>query len=486
MKRHPTASAAPSPLPASPARDWLALIFCALFGAFLGLSLLKFGNPPIMEKWVTAPTNIWEFVLGYPWPIDWAYLLLAGLAVVGGAVALGKQTTSSPRPSNPLKEREKTVRVAISHGISPWYGSRSLGKVLLALPIAWLIWQIVAGTQSVEKELSHLTLKHFVACVACFYLGRFALARSNVLWPFWLTLLGGFLLVLTIGFQQHFGGLAETRQYFFQYIYPQLKEIPPEYLNKISKDRIWATLFYPNALAGVLLLLLPPLLSVIWRTDRLTIGAKGFVVAVVGLGALACLFWSGSKGGWLLMLLLGLIALLRVPMAKRFKVAIVSIVLIAGVAGFFVKYAGFFKKGATSVGARFDYWRAAVQTAKTHPIIGTGPGTFAIPYATIKKPESEMSRMVHNDYLEQASDSGLPGLLLYVGWVIGGLVRSYPRPGGAAEKFDDWIRFCIWLGVLGWALQSCFEFSFYIPALTWAAVAFMGWLLSLQHSVAEN
>src|SRR5262245_24104197 len=28
-------------------------VFAVVFGAFLGLCLLKFGNPPIMEKWVT-------------------------------------------------------------------------------------------------------------------------------------------------------------------------------------------------------------------------------------------------------------------------------------------------------------------------------------------------------------------------------------------------------------------------------------------------
>ena len=78
--------------------------------------------------------------------------------------------------------------------------------------------------------------------------------------------------------------------------------------------------------------------------------------------------------------------------------------------GFFWRYSAFFQKGATSVGARFDYWQAALQTAKDKPLFGTGPGTFAIAYEKIKRPESEMARLVHNDYLEQASDSGVVGL----------------------------------------------------------------------------
>ena len=68
----------------------LPRIFAGLFGAFLGLCLLKFGNPPITEKWVTAPEGFWEFLLGYPWPIAWAYGLLALVGVVGMAVVRRK------------------------------------------------------------------------------------------------------------------------------------------------------------------------------------------------------------------------------------------------------------------------------------------------------------------------------------------------------------------------------------------------------------
>ena len=206
-------------------------------------------------------------------------------------------------------------------------------------------------------------------------------------------------------------------------------------------------------------------------------------------------------------------------------------VLLAGLIGFFWRHAVFFQKGATSVSARFDYWRAALQTAADRPFFGTGPGTFAIPYEKIKKPESEMSRMVHNDYLEQASDSGVVGFLSYAFLIVGGLTWSLraprrlprrsggvagfpprsPRQSGAAagplsrtqsfsdkdqhtnegnrdsqtgwHRFlspcEDWLRFSVWLGLLGWSLQSLLEFSLYIPALAWLAFTLLGWLLGL-------
>jgi putative inorganic carbon (HCO3(-)) transporter len=255
--------------------------------------------------------------------------------------------------------------------------------------------------------------------------------------------------------------------------------VSPEYLKKMSSNRIFATLFYPNALAGALLLLLPPTAVWIWRLERnLTVGARAFLIAVLGLAGLGCLYWSGSKGGWLLMLLIGLIALLRLPFSRRWKVLIVATVLLVGLAGFFWKYAGFFQKGATSVGARFDYWRAAVQTAGEYPFSGTGPGTFAIPYQRVKKPESEMTRLVHNDYLEQASDSGILGGLFYSSFLAWGLCWAAKK--GTVRI--DIQAFAVWLGVLGWALQGLLEFSLYIPALAWPAFTLLGWLLMQRGS----
>jgi O-antigen ligase len=181
------------------------------------------------------------------------------------------------------------------------------------------------------------------------------------------------------------------------------------------------------------------------------------------------------------MLLAGLMALLRVPFSRQLKVVLVIGVLLAGLGGFFWKYSAFFQKGATSVSARFDYWRAAVQTAKAKPFFGSGPGTFALAYQKIKRPESEMARLVHNDYLEQASDSGVPGLLAYALFIVATLARGYPKAGkAAAPGRDDWLMFSVWLGVLGWGLQSLVEFGLYIPSVAWPAFTFLGWLLALK------
>jgi O-antigen ligase len=196
---------------------------------------------------------------------------------------------------------------------------------------------------------------------------------------------------------------------------------------------------------------------------------RWFGVMVLVFAALACLFWSGSKSGWLLMLIVGVLAVVHGKATFRTKILVMTVVLVGGGLVFGLRHAGYFKKGATSVEARFDYWRAAVQTAKEHPVLGTGPGTFMVPYGKIKKPESEMARLVHNDYLEQASDTGVVSFVTFSALIWGSLVFLYRKRATA-------MQFAVWLGLLGLALQSLSEFHFYIPGLAWPWFLFLGWL----------
>src|SRR5262249_10203927 len=152
-------------------------------------------------------------------------------------------------------------------------------------------------------------------------------------------------------------------------------------------------------------------------TTRRSDLARVTLIGLLMYGALACLFWSGSKSGWLIALVVAMAALLRQPLPKRVRFGILAILLVGGLLGFFVQYSSYFRRGAPSVSSRFDYWKAAVQVGIKHPVFGTGPGTFSAAYRQVKPPEAEMAQLTHNDYLEQASDSGWLGAITYC-WFI--------------------------------------------------------------------
>jgi putative inorganic carbon (HCO3(-)) transporter len=346
----------------------------------------------------------------------------------------------------------------------------------------------------VDRALTAAVLPHFVVCAGAFYLGRFALARVERMTVFWLGLCGGFAAVVLFGWRQHFGGLEQAREFFHQL--PDWQSYPPELRRKLTSDRIFSTLFYPNALAGALLLLTPVCLGWLWEiSERWPLPARWLAAGGIGTGSLACLYWSGSKAGWLIALGLALLAWWTTARTARDDAAtpasvsalrgrgwIVLGLLAAGLAVFAIRNADYFRRGATSVVARFDYWQVAARTALREPVLGSGPGTFMAVYRRAKPPEAEMTRLAHNDYLQQASDSGLIGFLCYGVFLAGSILVLRRRVWRLASPLARGV----WLGSTGLAVQGLVEFGLYIPALAWPQFFLLGWLWGVSAEEESN
>jgi hypothetical protein len=430
--------------PARSSRPGLLAALPWLLAAWLAMILTKFGNPVILTGQVSPPQNFLEFLLA-PWPLGWGYALVIVLVLV-------------------------CLRT-----VDQW--KFPVPRWTLVLLLVWLGWTTFSSALSVSKPLSGATVPHFLAAAACFFAGLILAGRLPNVKPIWLGLLVSLLFVFWHGLDQHFGGLEQTRQEFLNMDWskysPEAKAMAntPEFRRKIMSDRIFATFVYPNALAGGILLFLPICLRGIWELfGWLQVFSRLFIMSLVGMAGLACLYLSGSKAGWLIALVLGAIAFLLGGFSRKLKLAAMVLLLLAGLCGFFYKYSTYFAKGATSATARFDYWKIALQTANDKPIFGSGPGTFSVEYKNRKPPGAEMARLAHNDYLEQASDSGWVAFLAFAGFVWGSVIFVF------RQRLTDWRQKAMWLGVTGLALQSCVEFGLYIPALAWPFFLFLGWL----------
>ncbi len=434
-------------IPSSPLAGIGATWWLLLMGAWLGVALVKLGNPVILDDKVQAPSGVLEWMF-QPWPLRW------GWTILGVVVALGVVFRQL---------RLKNCR-------SFWFWA----------PALWLLWQCAAASTTVDQTLTQVTLAHFAVCTLLFYLGVSGhrlenSAKASFLWG----LLLGFLFVLWIGLDQHFGGLEATRKLIKEQ--PGWENLPKEYLKRINSDRIFATLVYPNALAGAILLLLPVMLwAVLRRLYRYSFVFRSVAVGMLAYLGAACLVWSGSKAGWLLAFVLIAVWLWHLDWLSRYRGIIVAIVGILGVCLFFVKYSSYFQRGATSVGARMDYWNAGMRTFFQRPVFGSGPGTFSVMYRAAKSPESEMALLAHNDFLQQGSDSGVIGFLLYLFVFPAGVIRLY------RQSRRDHQTFALWLGLLGWTLQGFVEFGLYIPALSSTAFFFLGWLQGMEPSTESG
>lgn len=438
-------------------------VYALVFGLFLGLTILKFGNPIILDHKISAPDTLAD-LWSAAWPTRWSNWMLWPLLMAGASLALTKKLV--------------------------WPGSRWLW----ILPLAWFGWQLVSATQTVDADLTAMTLWQFAGCVACYFVGVTVLGSERGLRWLLVGVLAAFTVCLVRAVDQRMFEFPQSHQMLLEGERTGWTNTPPEMflelkreniiistngmemanpmiLAKFTKGRVSGTLVYPNALAGLILLLFPVAFIVALKSIR---GMKRIIryfsiLLIVFLGG-AGFFWTGSKLGWLIAMVLAGICLFRLKWSPRWKWLAVILLLVAGLAVFGIRYHAYFAGGAKSAGARFDYWRAAGQTTLAHPLGGTGAGTFQRSYARLKAPESEMARLAHNDYLEQFSDSGVPGGAFYLAWVIALLITI----GRRVWKSDNLVLFALFLGLIGWFIQGMGEFGLYIPALAWIAFVLVG------------
>jgi O-antigen ligase len=371
---------------------------------------------------------------------------------------------------------------------------------LWLLPLLWLGWQIVSATQTVDADLTAATLWQFAGCIACYFLGALVFGNERTLRWLLVGVLAAFTFCLVRAVDQRLVEFPQSRQMLVEGEITGWTNFPPEtllemkrenviittngvdvanpaILTKFAKGRVNGTLVYPNALAGIILLLFPISLVLAFNSaKRLRPAIRAIVITLTLFLGGSAFFWTGSKLGWLIAIALGGLWMFRLQWSARLKWIALAVVMILGFGIFVVRFHNYFAAGATSTGARFDYWRAAAQITLKHPLFGTGPGTFQRPYAQIKSPEAEMARLTHNDYLEQFSDSGILGGIIYTAWIIT-CVATVGRPTWKAGTGSS-VAFAIFAGLLAWFAQGFGEFELYIPALAWVAFVFLGYLIS--------
>jgi hypothetical protein len=450
------------PRPDSP-EAWFALAL----GLFLGLCIWKFGNPVILDKQVGTPGNFDE-LMSSAWPSAWAYWGLLPLMGAGGLLVVMSQ------------------------------GWNSLRGILVIPLLVWLGWQFVSATRSVDAELTRAVVWQFCGCVGMYFAGVCVVGRKKALSWLLVGILAAFAWCLVRAANQKWIEYPRERAELIEGERSGWTNFPPAFvgqlradgfiivtngvevanpliLEKYRKGRVSGTVVYPNALAGLILLLLPASLVLAVKQSGVLRGwLRGALILLVMFLGLGGLVWSGSKLGWLVAVFICGIWALRLDWSRKLKLAAVVAVLVLGCGLFAIRFQGYLAGGSTSLGARFDYWSAAAKILEQNPVFGSGPGTFQRGYSEIKAPGSEMARLVHNDYLEQFCDSGWLGGIAYLVWIALALWVS----GRDCWRQKDPVRFAVWLGVLGWFVQGIGEFSLYIPALGWMAFALLGCLVA--------
>jgi hypothetical protein len=168
------------------------------------------------------------------------------------------------------------------------------------------------------------------------------------------------------------------------------------------------------------------------------------------------LLQTAARGAWLgglaggAILVVGLLPRLRASARTIGLVVggglVLAIALIAGGSRFLgAKASALLQFGSgSSVSQRYGYWSAAVRLAVHHPLVGTGPDTYAVTYTRYQ--DAALAKELgsgffvngaHNVFLSWMANQGIPGLLLMLALFLFGMAWGIRAWMSARTKATD-------------------------------------------------
>lgn len=291
----------------------------------------------------------------------------------------------------------------------------------------------------------------------------------------------GWVIVLSGAFQAIYGSIEylSGHQYIFSY-----EKI--HYLESAT-----GTFINRNHFASYLLLCI----GVGWGMFRYFIGKSGrqstllpgrapkaaltfFLITLMLVGIIL----SGSRGAFVVLISVFLIFQVFLPILKRrwqwpilvaaLSVCALLLVLWIGKAPLAGRM-GEFALDLPTANHRSDAWKASIRMLVDAPLTGWGAGTYKWRYPAYQPVSNKIPfHHAHNDYLELAAETGLPGIfffLLGLGLILGFTIKRFNQ---RTDRFSRCLTIGGWLAVFAILFHSLVDFPLQIPgiAVTFSAV----------------
>ncbi len=127
---------------------------------------------------------------------------------------------------------------------------------------------------------------------------------------------------------------------------------------------------------------------------------------------------------------------------------------------------------------RISIWRDTLGLIRHHPLLGTGLGSFSTVYPSVQTVFLHLLvDHAHCDYLEVASELGLPGAILVFGSIFWVLARTAGQYKKAEESFDKAVSLGCIGSIAAILVHSLADFNLYIPAnaLVFTVILALAW-----------
>ncbi len=315
----------------------------------------------------------------------------------------------------------------------------SLLKLLLGLFAAFIV---VSFINAPYKFGAFQYLSAWLSDIVLFYLVYSLCARDT---KYITTLLSLFLatalVVVGYGLYQHgweLRGLAEQVQQNPSLLSAMPAELQSATIARAVAGEPFATFIYQNSFGAFLALIIPLLMGLAVIRQK-----RWWIWLMVTLVSVLVLVKTGSKGA-IVALILGVIIGAFAFYWHRFsKLWRIVIVIIGSIVALFVLLVvvGLISDVPScrceglipipdSLFVRAEYWDATVKIIRDNPLAGVGLNQFSNSYLYYKSADAGEVLKAHNDYLQMASEMGIPALLVFLAiWFI--ILKSIGRPARA-------------------------------------------------------
>ena len=120
---------------------------------------------------------------------------------------------------------------------------------------------------------------------------------------------------------------------------------------------------------------------------------------------------------------------------------------------------------AFGLNGRLTQWKVAAEAFQQHPLLGIGAQNFEL-YHYLHRVVIMDVRQPHSQPMQLLAELGIPGLVLYVAFVLIALVRGVVLRFRARSRADMAVIAAIMTGCLGWFIHSSADWLWQLAGLT--------------------
>ncbi len=321
-----------------------------------------------------------------------------------------------------------------------------LNSVPVKLLALFLFWNILSCINSGYFKESFRGIFKWLEYSLLFVIAATSLDRKPIARRSFYTVIVAVTITCLNGIYQYFAGVDLLRHRTLT---------PHDYLRRISSSFV-----HPNDLGSYILIASVILIAFIllWRVHL----KKRLLLLIPFVISMAALYLTKSRGAW--MAFIAAVLTLGALINKKTIAAFLAILLVVFIMLPYSVQEHIFSLADAKSGTTWErlmLWKGTINMIREHPLLGFGVNTYSRNFPKFKPPEYPDVRYTHNSYLHMAAEIGIPGILLYLIFLVSVLMFSLVGIYRMADDDRKVLAIGLFAGLVGFTFNCVVDTHLY-------------------------